>query len=42
MASFAVCKGSRIYHISLKKKLALMVGVLWHVNSDRKKYLKGY
>ena len=36
MASFTVCKGSRIYHISLKTKIALMVGVLWHVNSDRK------
>ena len=36
MASFTICKGSRIYHISLKTKIALMVGVLWHVNSDRK------
>ena len=42
MASFTICKGSRIYHISLKTKIALMVGVLWHVNSDRKKYLKVY
>ena len=42
MASFTVCKGSRIYHISLKTKIALMVGVLWHVNSDRKKYPKVY